>query len=74
MNLGMFRVPVGVPLEGPPRLDYRIIVARSSNELQPDWQILVRESAGNGHCREAADIADGAERIRKSKIGLEIQG
>src|SRR6266849_5000922 len=72
-NFWMSLVPVGVRLEGPPRLDYRVIVARSTNELQSDGQILIRESARNGHRRKAADIADAAERIGKSQISLEIQ-
>src|SRR5206468_1457450 len=66
MNPWMSLVPVSVQLEGPPCLDYRVIVTGSAYELQPDREILVRESTRNGHCRKPADIADAAERIGKS--------
>src|SRR5258708_17522617 len=73
MKLRMFLMPVGMQLEGPPRLDNRKIVARSAHKLQSDRQILLGESAGNRHCRKPADIANAAERILKCQIGLEIQ-
>ena len=73
MKLRMFLMPVGMQLEGPPRLDNRKIVARSTHKLQSDRQILLGETARNGHCRKPADIADAAERIWKCKVGLEIQ-
>ncbi len=67
-------MPVRMRLESPPRLNDGIIVTRSTHELQPDREIFSRESAWNGHCRKPADIADAAERIGKSEIGLEIHG
>src|SRR5260370_40318680 len=73
MKLRMFLMPAGMQWEGPPRVDNRKIVARSAHKLQSDRQILLGESAGNGHCRKPADIANAAERIWKCQIGLEIQ-
>ena len=67
-------MPVRLRLESPPRFNDGIIVTRSAHKLQPDREILSRESAGNGHRRKPADIADAAERIGKSEIGLEIHG
>ena len=61
-------MPLSVQLEGSPGLNYRVIVTGSAYELQPDREILVRESTRNGHCRKPADIADAAERIGKSQI------
>ena len=67
-------MPLSVQLEGSPGLNYRVIVTGSAYELQPDREILVRESTRNGHCRKPADIADPTEGIGKHQIGLEIQG
>src|SRR2546430_15319086 len=74
MNLGMPLMPVGVQLEGPPCLDNRKIVTRSTHKLQPDREIFLGEATGNGHRWKPANISNGAERIGKSQIGLEIQG
>src|SRR5690242_2821156 len=74
MNLWMSFMPVSVQLEGPPCLNYRVIVTGSAYELQPDREIFVRESTRNGHCWKPANIADTAERIRKSQIGFQIHG
>ena len=66
-------MPIGMRLEGPACLNNRKVVTGSSHELQPHGKIFVRESAWNGHCRETADIADGAERIGEDQSGLKIQ-
>src|SRR5438270_10344723 len=73
MDLRMFLVPVGMQLKGPPCLDNRKIVARSTHKLQPDREILLGEPAMNRHGWKPADIADAAERFGKSQIGIEIQ-
>ena len=51
----------------------RYFIEGPADQLQADGQAGARESARDGHCRKPADIADAAERIRKSQIGLEIQ-
>ena len=73
MNLRMPLMPVGMRLEGSPRLNNGEVVTSSAHELQPDGKIFVRESTGNGHCRKTADIADAAEGIGEDQSRLEIQ-
>src|SRR6266403_1279466 len=57
MDLRMFLMPVGMQLEGPPCLDNRKIVAGSAHKLQPHREVLLGESARDGHCRKPANIA-----------------
>ena len=73
MNLRMFLVPVSVRLERSCRLDNRKIVAGSAHKLQPDGEILLSESARNGHCWKPTNIANAAERIGKYETSFEIQ-
>src|SRR5277367_6608630 len=68
----MLAVPVGVKLEGSRRLNHSEVIACSPDELQTYGKIIFREAAGNRQRGQAAEIADGAERIRKSEVGLEI--
>lgn len=65
-------MPVGMRLECSPRLDDGEIVTGSAHKLQSDRKILIRESARNGECRQAANIADATERVGKDEAGLEV--
>src|SRR4029077_9937443 len=66
-------VPLSMQLEGPPCLNDRKIIARSSHKLQTNGKILISESARHGHRRQPADVAQAAERIRENQTSLEIQ-
>jgi hypothetical protein len=49
------------------------IITGSSHKLKSDRKILLRESTGDGQCRQPADVADSAERIRENQFGFKIQ-
>jgi len=66
-------MPIGMRLEGSPRLNNGEVVTSSAHELQPDGKIFVRESTRYRHRRKTTDIADASERIGEDQSGLEIQ-
>src|ERR1700681_4042968 len=68
----MFAMPVGVKLKRPCRLNDGEIIPGASYELQTNGKIVFGEATGYGQGRQAAQIADGAERIRESEVRLEI--
>src|SRR5258705_5732612 len=57
-NFGVPAVPIGVLLKDARGLDDRDIVTSASHELQSHGKILLGETAGNGKCREPAQIPD----------------
>ena len=69
----MFAVPGGGLLEGAGGLEHSSIVAGAANELDADGEIFGGEAARNGNCGQAAEVADGAERISEGKSREEIQ-
>ncbi len=60
-------MPVGVLLKGFCGANNRCVVAGTFDELQANGKVLVGESAGNRKRRQSAEIADGAEWIRKQQ-------
>src|SRR5260370_35467503 len=72
-NLRMPFVPIGMRLEGSPRLNHGKAVTGSTQDLQPNGKIFAGDSARNGHCREPAEIPDGAEGLGEAQPGLRLQ-
>ena len=65
-------MPVGVLLEESCGLNYGEIVSGTADKLKTDGEILFGETTRDRECRQAADIADAAQRIGERETGLEI--
>ncbi len=65
-------MPVGVLLIRARRLDHGEIVSCAPHELQPYREILLGKTAGHRESRQAAEVADGTQRIRKRKIRFQV--
>src|SRR5579859_1210344 len=71
-NSGVPAMPVGVQLEGARGLDYGEIIAGAGHELQADGKIFFGEAARDGEGREAAQIANGAQRVGEGQAGFQV--
>ena len=72
-EFGVLAVESGGLLEGTGGLDDGGVISGAGDELKTDREIFLGKPAGNGEGGQAAEIADGPERIWEGKSGHEIQ-
>src|SRR5208282_3398303 len=68
----MLAVPLGARLEHSGSLDHGVVVEDLGEELYPNRQSALGESAGNAQRRQAAEVADASDGISERKVGLEV--
>ena len=63
----MLAVPLRCSLKALPRFQYRRVISRAPDELQPHRQILFRKTAGHGKRRQSAEVSNRSEWVGKGK-------
>jgi hypothetical protein len=71
-------VPVRLALEDARGLNDLGVIERAADKLDANWQTVLSETARHADSREAADIADAADRIREGQrliqVSVELAG